>query len=108
MGKPLPEELLKTLDKIDHPGRLADLIAITLHLALKEQQEIFETVDPLERLKKSFSLLQVERFSPPRPDLILTQYWKRGREASEGSFPSFSRKRTKGRAGRGSLSGRDP
>ena len=54
MGKPLPEEMLKTLDKIDHPGRLADLIAITLHLGLKEQQEIFEIIDPLERLKKVF------------------------------------------------------
>ncbi|NWG03192.1 MAG: endopeptidase La [Syntrophaceae bacterium] len=54
MGKPLPEELLRTLDKIDHPGRLADLIAMTLHLGSKEQQEIFETIDPLERLKKVF------------------------------------------------------
>jgi len=46
MGKPLPEELLKTLDKIDHPGRLADLIAITLHLGLKEQQEILKPSIP--------------------------------------------------------------
>jgi len=54
MGKPLPEEISKTLDKIDHPGRLADLIAMTLHLGLKEQQEIFKIIDPLERLKKVF------------------------------------------------------
>jgi ATP-dependent Lon protease len=54
MGKPLSEEILKTFDKIDHPGRLADLIAITLHLGLKDQQEVFETIDPLERLKKVF------------------------------------------------------
>ncbi|MEW6377552.1 MAG: endopeptidase La [Thermodesulfobacteriota bacterium] len=54
MGKPLSEEILKSLDKIDHPGRLADLIAITLHMGLKDQQEVFETIDPLERLKKVF------------------------------------------------------
>lgn len=67
-GKPLPEEMLKTLDKIDHPGRLADLIAITLHLGLKEQQEIFETIDPLERLKKVFHHFNRElQSSPARP-----------------------------------------
>ena len=68
MGKPLPEEMSKTLDKIDHPGRLADLIAITLHLGLKEQQEIFETVEPLERLKKVFHHFNREiQSSPTRP-----------------------------------------
>jgi ATP-dependent Lon protease len=55
MGKPLPEEVHKTLDKIDQPGRLADLIAITLHLGLKDQQEVLETIDPMDRLKKVFS-----------------------------------------------------
>ena len=72
VGKPLPEEILKTLDKIDHPGRLADLIAITLHLGLKEQQEIFETIDPLERLKKVFHHFNREiQSSPARPHPLL-------------------------------------
>lgn len=53
-GRALSEDILKTLDRIDHPGRLADLITLTLHLGLKEQQEIFETIDPIERLKKVF------------------------------------------------------
>ncbi|MGZ3494231.1 MAG: endopeptidase La [Thermodesulfobacteriota bacterium] len=79
-GKPLPEEILKTLDKIDHPGRLADLIAITLHLGLKEQQEIFETVDPLERLKKVFHHFNREiQSSPPRPHTLLNP----GKEAGK-------------------------
>ena len=60
MGKPISEEILKSLDKIDHPGRLADLIAITLHLDLREQQEILETIDPLDRLKKVFHLFNRE------------------------------------------------
>jgi ATP-dependent Lon protease len=65
MGRPLPEEVLRTLDKIDHPGRLADLIAITLHLGIKEQQEIFETIDPMDRLKKVYDHLsrEVQSFS---------------------------------------------
>ncbi len=71
-GKPLPEEILKTLDKIDHPGRLADLIAITLRLGLKEQQEIFETIDPLDRLKKVFQHFNREiQSSPPRSHALL-------------------------------------
>ena len=80
MGKPFSEEILKTLDKIDHPGRLADLIAITLHLGLKEQQEIFETIDPLERLKKVFHHFNREiQSSPTRPHPLLNP----GREAGK-------------------------
>jgi ATP-dependent Lon protease len=72
MGKPLSEEMLKALDKIDHPGRLADLIAITLHLGVKEQQEIFETIDPLDRLKKVFEHFsrEIQSFST-RPNPLL-------------------------------------
>jgi len=60
MGRPLPEEVLRTLDQIDHPGRLADLIAISLHLGIKEQQEIFETINPMDRLKRVYGLLSRE------------------------------------------------
>ena len=65
MGRPLSEEVLKILDKIDQPGRLADLIALTLQLGLKDQQEVLETIDPLERLKKVFDRLSREIQSPP-------------------------------------------
>lgn len=53
-GKPLSDEILKSLDSVDHPGRLADLMAITLHLGIKDQQEILEMIDPLDRLKRVF------------------------------------------------------
>jgi ATP-dependent Lon protease len=68
MGRPLPEEVVKALDKIDHPGRLADLIALSLHLGIKDQQEIFETIDPLDRLKKVFDHFtrEIQSF-PARP-----------------------------------------
>ena len=55
LGKPFSDDVLKALDSVDHPGRLADLVAITLRLGIKDQQEIFETIDPIERLKKVFN-----------------------------------------------------
>ncbi len=76
MGRSLPEEMLKALDKIDHPGRLADLIAITLHLGIKDQQEIFETIDPLERLKKVFDHFTREMQSSPARSHVLVHPYK--------------------------------
>ena len=68
LGKPLSDEILKTLDNMDHPGRLADLMAITLHLGIKDQQEIFETIDPLDRLKRVFHHFSREiQSSSPKP-----------------------------------------
>jgi len=78
---------LKTLDKIDHPGRLADLITITLHLGLKEQQEIFETIDPLERLKKVFHHFNREiQSSPARPHPLLNPGKETGKFQKDHSF----------------------
>ncbi|MGQ9636170.1 MAG: endopeptidase La [Thermodesulfobacteriota bacterium] len=86
VGKPLSEELSKTLDKVDHPGRLADLIAITLQLDLKEKLEIFETIDPLERLKKAYTFFNREIQSfPPRAHLFLPPGKETGRYPRESS-----------------------
>jgi len=86
MGKPLSEEIMKTLDKIDHPGRLADLIAITLHLGLKDRQEVFETIDPLMRLRKVFELISRELQSFPRPNGLIHSYKEIGRFQKDPSF----------------------
>jgi ATP-dependent Lon protease len=87
MGRPLPEEVLRTLDKIDHPGRLADLIAITLHLGIKEQQEIFETIDPMDRLKKVYDHLnrEVQSFSV-RPHPLIHSSKEMGKFQKEHAF----------------------
>jgi len=84
VGRPLPDEVLKTLDKIEQPGRLADLIAVTLRSGLKDQQEIFETIDPLERLKKAFDLFSREfpSFSL-RPHLLFTSSKEAGKSQRE-------------------------
>ncbi len=60
IGRPLPEDVLKLIDKIENPARLADLIAVYLALKLDEQQDILETADPLERIKKVFVFLSRE------------------------------------------------
>jgi ATP-dependent Lon protease len=53
-GKPLPDDVMKMIDYIDNPARLSDLVALYVNLPLTELQELLETVDPLERLKKVY------------------------------------------------------
>ena len=60
LGRPLPEDVMEMIEKIDNPARLADLIAVYLPLKGEEAQEILETFDPLERLKKAFIHLSSE------------------------------------------------
>ncbi len=52
LGKILSPDILMVLEEINDPGRLADLIASNLGLKVSEAQEILETLDPFERLKK--------------------------------------------------------
>ena len=53
-GKPLPDDVMKMIDYIDNPARLSDLVALYVNLPLLELQELLETSDPLERLKKVY------------------------------------------------------
>jgi len=53
-GKPLPDDVMKMIDYIDNPARLSDLVALYVNLPLGDLQELLETVDPLERLKKVY------------------------------------------------------
>ncbi len=84
LGRPMPDDLLKTLDKIEHPGRLADLITITFSPGLRDQQNILETIDPLERLKKAFNLFSREFLTfPLRPHLLFTGCKEAGKSHRE-------------------------
>ena len=47
----LTPDVTMVLDGIDHPGRLADLVASNLNLKIDEAQTIFETIDPIQRLQ---------------------------------------------------------
>jgi ATP-dependent Lon protease len=59
-GRPLPGDVLKMIDRIDEPGRLADLVTVYLTLDVNIQQRILEMLNPLERLKEVYLLLTGE------------------------------------------------
>ncbi len=44
-------DIMNVLSSIEHPGRLADLIASNLRLKISEAQAILECLDPVQRLK---------------------------------------------------------
>ncbi|MDT8440318.1 MAG: endopeptidase La [Desulfuromonadales bacterium] len=53
-GRPLPGDVLKMIDQIEEPGRLADLVTVYLSLDLAAQQRVLEILDPVERLKEVY------------------------------------------------------
>ena len=57
LGKVLSPDILMVLDDISDPGRLADLVASNLGLKVSDAQNILETIDPLERLKRIYDIL---------------------------------------------------
>jgi len=59
-GRPLPGDVLKMIDQIGEPGRLADLVTVYLNLDMTVQQKVLETLNPLERLKEVYLQLTAE------------------------------------------------
>ena len=59
-GRPLPGDVLKMIDRIDEPGRLADLVTVYLSPDVAVQQRVLEMLNPLERLKEVYLLLTGE------------------------------------------------
>jgi ATP-dependent Lon protease len=53
-GRPLPDDVLKMIDYIDSPARFSDLVALYVTLPLDELQDLLDTTDPVERLKKVY------------------------------------------------------
>ncbi|MDL2279625.1 endopeptidase La [Desulfovibrio sp. OttesenSCG-928-G11] len=53
-------DVLNVLGSIDHPGRLADLIASNLRMKLSDAQNLLECLDPVERLHMVNELLVKE------------------------------------------------
>lgn len=45
-------ELMVILNEIEEPGRLADLVVSNLRLKTAESQQVLETINPIDRLKK--------------------------------------------------------
>jgi ATP-dependent Lon protease len=59
-GKMLSPDILTVLERINDPGRLADLVTTNLGLKVSESQDILETVDPVARLDKIRDILAKE------------------------------------------------
>ena len=53
-------ELVKLLQSVDEPGRLADLVAANLRMKTDEAQKLLEIPDPVERLRRVTEKLQSE------------------------------------------------
>jgi len=53
-GQPLPDDVMKMIDRIDHPGRLADMVSVYIGISLEIQQQLLTIIDPIERLKSVF------------------------------------------------------
>lgn len=60
LGKVLSPDILMVLDDIIDPGRLADLVASNLGLKVSDGQQILETHDPFDRLKRIHEILLKE------------------------------------------------
>jgi ATP-dependent Lon protease len=60
LGKQISPEVIVIANNMDEPGRLADLAASNLELKVEGAQEVLESVDPVERLRKVHELITKE------------------------------------------------
>jgi len=60
LNKRIPPEMLMSVNTIEDPSRLADLVVAHLNLKLEDKQDILEIQDPSKRLEKLLQLMQGE------------------------------------------------
>jgi ATP-dependent Lon protease len=60
LGKSLSPDVLVIINSLDHPGRLADLVASNLDLKVEQAEQVLETFDPLARLRRAAEFLRKE------------------------------------------------
>ncbi|HAR41284.1 MAG TPA: endopeptidase La [Bdellovibrionales bacterium] len=60
LNKRIPPEMLMSVNTVEEPSRLADLIVAHLNLKLEDKQEILELKEPSKRLEKLLELMQGE------------------------------------------------
>lgn len=59
-SKKIPKEILATLDGVDAPGRLADMVAAQLSVEFDERQGLLERISPTDRLERVCVLIAQE------------------------------------------------
>jgi len=60
LNKRIPPEMLMSVNSIDEPSRLADVVVAHLNLKLEDKQSILELTDLAKRLEKLLQLMQGE------------------------------------------------
>ncbi len=60
LGKGISPDVLVIINNLEHPGRLADLVASNLDLKVEQAQQILQVLDPVARLKRMAELLGKE------------------------------------------------
>jgi ATP-dependent Lon protease len=60
LGKPISSEVIVIANNMEEPGRLADLTASNLDLKVEGAQEILESADPIDRLRRVHELMAKE------------------------------------------------
>lgn len=61
LSKKLSAEVLASVEDIEEPGRLADVVASHMSLKIREKQDILEILEVKERLRKLINILQNEK-----------------------------------------------
>ncbi len=60
LSKKVSPETMVTINGIEEPGRLADVVASHFNLSIEDKQEILERVNPADRLEKMASIVARE------------------------------------------------
>jgi ATP-dependent Lon protease len=60
LGKPISSEVMVIAGNLEEPGRLADLVASNLDLKIEDAQGLLKLNDPLQRLRRTYELLNRE------------------------------------------------
>lgn len=60
LNKKIPPEVLMTINNIENPGRLVDIITSHMSLKVKQEQSILEAISYRERLEKIYAILDDE------------------------------------------------
>jgi ATP-dependent Lon protease len=60
LGKNISPDLVAIAANLDDPGRLADLVASNLDMKVDKAQEVLQTIDPIERLRRVHQLMAKE------------------------------------------------
>ncbi|HET8947327.1 MAG TPA: endopeptidase La [Candidatus Polarisedimenticolia bacterium] len=60
LGKAISSEVMVIAGNLEEPGRLADLVASNLDLKVEDAQGLLKVIDPLQRLRRTYELLNRE------------------------------------------------